>query len=59
MQAPPSTRARALAPDLARGFMPLLIALAHAPTFIANAGLGPLDTFSQFLKVIALRRLSR
>ncbi|MFI6505351.1 hypothetical protein [Nonomuraea typhae] len=54
-------RARALAPDLARGFMLLLIALAHAPTFISNAGLGPsgLNTASDFLKVFAAYNLAR
>ncbi|MFI6502918.1 DUF418 domain-containing protein [Nonomuraea typhae] len=61
VQAPPSARARALAPDLARGFMLLLIALAHAPTFISNAGLGPsgLNTAGDFLKVFAADNLAR
>ncbi|MEV4400468.1 DUF418 domain-containing protein [Nonomuraea sp. NPDC049607] len=61
VQAPPPTRVRALAPDLARGVMLLLIALAHAPTFVSDADLGPsaLNTVSQFLKVLVADNLAR
>jgi uncharacterized membrane protein YeiB len=34
---------RFIAPDLARGFMLLLIALAHAPMYVASSGLGTLN----------------
>ncbi|GAB3144756.1 hypothetical protein GCM10027290_23510 [Micromonospora sonneratiae] len=40
--APPTGVAvRSLAPDLARGFMLLAIALAHAPAFVDDWDLGP------------------
>ncbi|MGW0484201.1 DUF418 domain-containing protein [Nonomuraea sp. NPDC003214] len=61
VRAPSPARARALAPDLARGFMLLLIALAHAPVFISHADLGPaaLNAFGRFLKVFAADNLAR
>jgi uncharacterized membrane protein YeiB len=37
------TTKRSLAPDLARGFMLLLIALAHAPMYVASSGSGVLN----------------
>ncbi|MDP4510114.1 DUF418 domain-containing protein [Nonomuraea turcica] len=43
-----STR-RSLAPDLARGFMLLAIALAHAPVFVSGAGPGVLNGVAAFL----------
>ncbi|WP_441292023.1 DUF418 domain-containing protein [Sorangium sp. KYC3313] len=42
-QTPADVTRRSLAPDLARGFMLLLIALAHAPAFVSNWDLGPAD----------------
>ncbi|WP_157253783.1 DUF418 domain-containing protein [Nonomuraea typhae] len=47
-----STSARSLAPDLARGFMLLAIALAHAPALVGDWSLGPaaLNTAVGFLK---------
>ncbi|MFD1540766.1 DUF418 domain-containing protein [Nonomuraea guangzhouensis] len=50
--APTSLTARSLAPDLARGFMLLLIALAHAPAFVSDWDLGPaaLNTAAKFVK---------
>ncbi|MFI6298545.1 DUF418 domain-containing protein [Nonomuraea sp. NPDC050790] len=52
---------RSLAPDLARGLMLLLIALAHAPVFVANPNLGPqaLNTVSRFLTVFVADNLAR
>ncbi|MBO3745941.1 DUF418 domain-containing protein [Streptosporangiaceae bacterium NEAU-GS5] len=43
---------RSLAPDLARGFMLLLIAFAHAPAFVSDGTLGPapLNAAATFLK---------
>ncbi|SDK23034.1 DUF418 domain-containing protein [Nonomuraea jiangxiensis] len=38
---PPGAPARALAPDLARGFMLLAIAFAHAPLFVVDIDRGP------------------
>ncbi|MFI7698062.1 DUF418 domain-containing protein [Nonomuraea sp. NPDC049480] len=40
---------RSLAPDLARGFMLLAIALAHAPVFVSGAAPGVLDGVAAFL----------
>ncbi|MGI5490983.1 DUF418 domain-containing protein [Microtetraspora malaysiensis] len=50
--APPGVTARSLAPDLARGFMLLLIALSHAPAFVDDWNTGPaaLDTVAKFVK---------
>lgn len=42
-QRKPLTHKRSLAPDLARGFMLLLIALAHAPMYVPTSGLGVLN----------------
>ncbi|MDF5758861.1 hypothetical protein [Spongiactinospora sp. TRM90649] len=58
---PHPTTERSLAPDLARGFMLLLIAIAHAPVFVGPAAPDPpvLDTLSQFLKVFAADNLAR
>ncbi|MGC7097443.1 DUF418 domain-containing protein [Amycolatopsis lurida] len=49
---PNAATARALAPDLARGLMLLLIAIAHAPEFIAapSAGLSVSDSAGEFVK---------
>lgn len=35
-----NTKERSLAPDIARGFMLLLIAMAYAPTYLFNAAPG-------------------
>ncbi|MEV0201024.1 DUF418 domain-containing protein [Nonomuraea sp. NPDC050691] len=40
---------RSLAPDLARGFMLLAIALAHAPVFVSGTASGVLDGVAAFL----------
>ncbi|MFI6739811.1 DUF418 domain-containing protein [Nonomuraea sp. NPDC050451] len=52
LTAPTSVTARALAPDLARGFMLLLIALSHAPAFVGDWDAGPaaLNTAAKFVK---------
>ncbi|MFC4120582.1 DUF418 domain-containing protein [Nonomuraea zeae] len=52
LTAPTSVTARSLAPDLARGLMLLLIALAHAPAFAGDWSAGPaaLDTAAKFVK---------
>ncbi|GAA3241543.1 DUF418 domain-containing protein [Nonomuraea helvata] len=41
---------RSLAPDLARGFMLLPIALAHTPLFVAGRASGAVDAVATFLK---------
>ncbi|MEV1170283.1 DUF418 domain-containing protein [Nonomuraea sp. NPDC049784] len=41
---------RSLAPDLARGFMLLPIALAHTPLFVSGRASGALDAVATFLK---------
>lgn len=52
---------RSLAPDLARGFMLLLIALAHAPMYVPSSGTGVLnhpiggdflDNFAKFMTIL-------
>ncbi|ACZ83095.1 DUF418 domain-containing protein [Streptosporangium roseum] len=50
--APTHVTTRSLAPDLARGFMLLLIALAHAPAFVGDWDAGPaaLNTAAKFVK---------
>ncbi|WP_188191297.1 DUF418 domain-containing protein [Nonomuraea sp. SYSU D8015] len=40
---------RSLAPDLARGFMLLAIALAHAPVFVSGPASGVIDDVAAFL----------
>lgn len=52
LTAPTSVTARSLAPDLARGVMLLLIALAHAPAFVSDWSIGPaaLNTAAKFIK---------
>ncbi|MEU6784544.1 DUF418 domain-containing protein [Nonomuraea angiospora] len=52
LTAPTGVTARALAPDLARGFMLLLIALSHAPAFVGDWDAGPaaLNTAAKFIK---------
>ncbi|MEV4361282.1 DUF418 domain-containing protein [Nonomuraea sp. NPDC049625] len=52
LTAPTGVTARALAPDLARGFMLLLIALSHAPAFVGDWDAGPaaLDAAAKFIK---------
>ncbi|WP_431924830.1 DUF418 domain-containing protein [Nonomuraea jabiensis] len=52
LTAPTGVTARALAPDLARGFMLLLIALSHAPAFVGDWDAGPaaLDAVAKFIK---------
>lgn len=62
--APPESvapRGRSLAPDLARGFMLLAIALAHIPAFITNMDLGPapLNATADFLRVLLLDNQAR
>ncbi|MFC4590353.1 DUF418 domain-containing protein [Sphaerisporangium corydalis] len=49
---PPGVTVRSPAPDLARGFMLLLIALSHAPAFVdtSNAGPAALDAVATFVK---------
>ncbi|MGW0434888.1 DUF418 domain-containing protein [Micromonospora sp. NPDC003197] len=49
---PTSVTVRSLAPDLARGLMLLLIAVAHAPAFVNDWDLGPaaLNTAATFVK---------
>lgn len=52
---------RSLAPDLARGVMLLLIALAHAPAFVTNWSLGfaPLNAVAEFGKYLVADNLAR
>ena len=52
---------RSLAPDLARGVMLLLIALAHAPAFVTDWTLGfaPLNAVAEFLKYLVADNLAR
>ncbi|MFC7622420.1 DUF418 domain-containing protein [Microlunatus sp. GCM10028923] len=51
-------RERSLAPDLGRGLMLLLIAVAHAPAF-AGATPAPLDHGAQFVKALLADNLAR
>ncbi|WP_216211882.1 DUF418 domain-containing protein [Amycolatopsis aidingensis] len=53
--------ARALAPDLARGFMLLAIALAHIPLFVSNPGMGskPLNEAGEFLLTLLVSNEAR
>ncbi|MER6948384.1 DUF418 domain-containing protein [Nonomuraea sp. NPDC000554] len=59
--APTSATARSLAPDLARGFMLLLIALAHAPAFVSHWDLGPsaLNTAAEFVRSLLAENQAR
>ncbi|XXY41963.1 DUF418 domain-containing protein [Sorangium sp. So ce260] len=52
---------RSLAPDLARGFMLLPIALAHAPAFVSRWDLGPaaLDTIAAFVRSLFAENQAR
>lgn len=45
-------RVRSLAPDLGRGLMLLLIAIAHAPAFAGAANESPADIGAQFVKAL-------
>ncbi|GAA2379202.1 DUF418 domain-containing protein [Nonomuraea africana] len=53
--------ARSLAPDLSRGFMLLLIALAHAPALVADWDAGPawLTGTAKFVKSLVADNLAR
>lgn len=59
--APTSVAARSLAPDLARGFMLLAIALAHAPAFVSDWDLGPdaPNTVAEFFKYLVADNQAR
>lgn len=54
-----TTTERSLAPDLARGFMLLLIALAHAPAFVSTAGSAVLDSAAAFVKSLVADNQAR
>ncbi|MEV0148870.1 MULTISPECIES: DUF418 domain-containing protein [unclassified Nonomuraea] len=58
---PASVSVRSLAPDLARGLMLLLIALAHAPAFVSDWRRGPLplDAAAEFLKSLVAENQAR
>lgn len=58
---PASLTARALAPDLARGFMLLAIALAHAPAFVGDWERGPaaLNAIAKLVKSLLLDNQAR
>ena len=58
---PTSAAARSLAPDLARGVMLLLIAVAHAPAFVDDWDLGPaaLNTVAVFVKSLVADNQAR
>lgn len=57
----PHPAKRSPAPDLARGFMLLLIAVAHAPGFVAVPDLGPaaLNTVAEFLRSLLTENQAR
>lgn len=59
--APHLTLRRSLAPDLARGFMLLAIALAHVPVFISDWDLGPsaLNEGAAFAKILLIDNQAR
>src|SRR5262245_57977507 len=54
-----SARPRSLAPDVARGLMLLLIALAHAPAFVSEWGVGWLDRCGVFVRALVAENLAR
>ncbi|WP_437509792.1 DUF418 domain-containing protein [Sorangium sp. So ce1099] len=60
-QAPADVTHRSLAPDLARGFMLLLIAVAHAPAFVSRWDLGPaaLNTFAALVRALLAENQAR
>ncbi len=57
----PATAARALAPDLARGFMLLAIAFAHAPLFVVavDRGSAAANAVSEFFHVLFVNNHAR
>ncbi|SEM94508.1 DUF418 domain-containing protein [Nonomuraea pusilla] len=59
--APTAVTARSLAPDLARGVMLLLIALAHAPAFVDDrpTGSATLDAAGRFVKSLLVDNQAR
>ncbi|KRC61800.1 hypothetical protein ASE14_13380 [Agromyces sp. Root81] len=52
-------RVRAVAPDVARGVMLLLIALAHAPAFVADWGTDWLDQSAEFIRALVAENQAR
>ena len=60
-QARPATTARALAPDLARGFMLLFIAFAHAPLFVVavDRGNAAANVIAEFFHVLFVNNHAR
>ncbi|MFD3688175.1 DUF418 domain-containing protein [Nocardiopsis sp. NPDC058631] len=58
---PGGTDGRSLAPDLARGVMLLVIALAHAPAFVGDwtRGPAPLNATAEFIKYLVTDNQAR
>lgn len=58
---PEDVASRSLAPDLARGFVLLLIAVAHAPTFVRRWDLGPaaLNTIAALIRSLIAENQAR
>ncbi|WP_437761338.1 DUF418 domain-containing protein [Sorangium sp. So ce764] len=60
-QAPTDVTSRSLAPDIARGFMLLLVAVSHAPAFVSRWDLGPeaLNTIAVFIRSLVAENQAR